>query len=167
MKIFFVFVSCLFAVSSFAENIQQVKYQLPKAAENWVVHNKLENEKGTTIVYTPKEVEKQEAKEFFGVNANRLSINPNNSEALKLGLTKLFPNMKIDFRILEKDKDSVIYEWSAQENGAQKIHGLGRAFSTKEGSVVLGYQTQNISNIQQARSVWLQALKEAKQEANK
>lgn len=164
MKYLFILLSCLVGGIGFAETIQHVEYHLPKAAENWVMGNKLESKKGTTLIYIPQGVERQNAKEFFGVSANHLPSDPDNSEAIKLGLTKIFPNMKIEFRVLEKDKDSITYEWSAQENSSEKIHGWGRAFSSNEGTVVLDYQTENISNIPQARSIWLQALKEAKQQ---
>ncbi|MFV0339821.1 MAG: hypothetical protein ACK5MA_04200 [Parachlamydiaceae bacterium] len=146
--------------SAYAETVQQVEYHLPKG-ENWVVGKKLESEKGTTIIYLPQGVEKQNAKEFFGVNANRLQ-GTNDPDLIKMGIAKNFPSMKIDFKVLEQDKDSVTYEWSAQENGVEKVHGWGRAFSTKEGTVVLGYQTEDSSKVAQARSTWVQALKEAK-----
>lgn len=163
MKYLFTFLSCLVCGICFAETIQHVEYHLPKAAENWVIGNKLESERGTTIIYIPHGVQRQDTEEFFGVSANRLSSNPNNSEAIKSTLIKMFPHMSIDFHVLEKDKDSVTYEWAAQENGMEKVHGWGRAFSNKDGSVVLGYQTENISQVEQSRSVWLPILKEAKQ----
>lgn len=163
MKYFFMALSNFVCGLGFAETIQHVEYHLPKAAEDWVIGNKLENEKGTTIIYIPPGVEREEAEEFFGVNTNRLSSNLSNPEAIKLSLTKMFPNLNIDFRVLEKDKDSLTYEWSAQENDQEKIHGWGRAFSNKDGSVVLSYQTDNISKVPEARSVWLPALKEARQ----
>ena len=145
--------------SAYAETIQQVEYHLPKG-ENWVVGKKLENEKGTTIIYLPQGVERQSAKEFFGVNANRLQ-GTNDPALIKMGIAKNFPSMNIDFKVLEQDKDSVTYEWSAQENGVEKVHGWGRAFSTKEGTVVLGYQTEDPSKVPHARSSWVQVLKEA------
>lgn len=166
MKYIFTFLSCLICGLVCAETIQHVEYQLPKAAENWVVGNKLESKQGTTLIYIPQGVERQNTEEFFGVNANNLPTHPNDSEAIKLSLTKMFPSMNIDLRVLEMDKNSIMYEWSAQENGVEKIHGWGRAFSNQDGSVVLEYQTKNISKIQQARSVWLQALKDAKQQVH-
>ncbi len=162
MKYLFTLLSCLAFGCAFAETIQHVEYHLPKAAENWVVGNKLESEKGTTIIYIPPGVERQNAKEFFGVNSNCLT-SKNDPASIKVGLARSFPNMNIDFRVLEQDKDSIAYEWSAQENGIEKTHGWGRAFSNKDGSVVLGYYTEDISNVPQARSIWVQALKEARQ----
>jgi len=162
MKYLLSFLSCLICGISSAETIQHVEYHLPKIAANWVVGNKLENEKGTTLIYIPQRVGTKKAEEFFGVNANLFPSDPNNPEAIKLGLTKMFPNRHINFRVLEQDKNSVIYEWTAQENDVEQIHGWGRAFSNKDGSVLLNYQTENISKVPQARSVWLPALKEAK-----
>lgn len=165
MKIFFTIFSCLVCGMGFAETIQHVEYHLPKGAENWVVAHQLENKNGITRIYIPQGIEKQSATEFFGVNANHRPSNFNDSEGIKLGLMKNFSNMNVDFQVLEKDKDSLTYEWSAQENGVEKVHGWGRAFSNNDGSVVISYQTENISGVTQARSIWLPVLKEAKQQS--
>lgn len=154
--------SGLMSLGAFADTIQNVEYHLPKATENWVVSNKLESQKGTTIVYTPPGVERQKAEEFFAVNANILPSD-GNPENIKLGLTMNFPNMSIDLQVLEQVPASVTYEWSGQENGSEKIHGWGRAFSNQEGTVSLMYLTRKISEVPQARAIWLPALKEAKQ----
>jgi hypothetical protein len=80
---------------------------------------------------------------------------------IKTGLSQLYPNLKIDSQILEYDNDGVIYEWSAKKDSTEKIHGWGRAFSDKEGTVVLGYQTENIPDVAKMRSIWLPVIKEA------
>lgn len=158
MKYLFILFSFFFFSSLSAEIIQNVEYQLPKAAERWVIGNQLENEKGSTIVYTPAGVERQQAKEFFGVNANSL---PSDSSHIKATLATVYPNMKIDFHIVEKTQDGLIYEWGAQENGVEKVHGFGRMFSSDKGTVLLEYQTEEISTISSARSTWLPVLHEA------
>lgn len=162
MKYFFIFLSFLIYGISFAETIQHVEYHLPKAAENWTIGNQFESKKGTMILYIPQNVEKGNAEEFFGVHASPMSSNPENTETIKFSLTQMFPKMLVDFHVLEKDTNSVTYEWSVQDNGVEKFHGWGRAFSHEEGSVLLNYQSKNTSNIPEARSIWLQALKEAK-----
>jgi hypothetical protein len=163
MKYIFTLLACLIFGSTYAETIQNVTYQLPPAAKNWVVGNKLGNDKEETIIYIPKGTNRQNAQEFFGVNANRLPSDLNDLASIKSELDGTFPNMHIDLYVLEKSKDSLIYEWSAFENGAEKAHGLGRIFSNKDGTVTLLYQTKNIPSLSQARSIWLSALKAAQQ----
>lgn len=163
MKYFFTLLSCLACGPVFAEMIQNVEYQLPKEAENWVVGNKLEGKRGTTILYIPQGVDRKDTKESFGVNSNTLSTNPKDIQAIKAALIAMFPNADVEFHILEKDDTSVIYEWAIQEGGEEKMHGWGRDFSSPTGSVFLGYQTENISDVPQARSRWLPVLRDAKQ----
>lgn len=155
-------VSCLIMTSAFAETLQNVEYHLPKVAQDWEIGNKLESEKGITLIYIPKGTRKQTFKEFFGVNINTHSSDPNDTFSLKNALKKLYPHLDINFREIEKTPSSVLYEWSAKENGQEKIYGLGRGFSTQDGSVLLSYQTENISDAARARSIWLLALKDAK-----
>lgn len=165
MKYLFTCLTCLICGMGFAETIQDIDYHLPENAKNWVVGNRLENEKSVTIIYIPGGIDRQEVEEFFGVSANHLVSNLNDVEPIKTSLVQMFPTMSIDFRILEKDAGSVLYEWSGKEGGVEKIHGLGRGFSSKEGTVILSYQTDNPSKINETRSTWLASLKEAKKKS--
>lgn len=161
MKYILIALCCLSMTTVFAEIIGYVEYQLPQVAQEWIIGNKLQNDKGTTLIYIPKGSQKEKAKEFFGVNTNNLT-STNNPAAIKSALVHMHPNLQVDFQVLENANNAILYEWSAKDK-EEKIHGWGRSFSTKEGTVVLGYQTEDISNIQQARTVWLKTLKEAKQ----
>lgn len=145
----------------FAEKIQDVEYHLPKVAQDWVIGNKLENDKGTTIIYIPKMTSGIHNEEFFGVSANIYHTDINDFQSIKTALTKMFPNTEVGFIVLEKDASGMIYEWSIQEGDLEKVHGWGRVFAIKEGTVLLNYQTEKTSDIAKARSIWLPVLKEA------
>lgn len=153
---------CLLTATAFAETQVIGKYNIPDLSQNWIVGNKIENEKTTTLIYIPKGTTKQTAKEFFGVNISKVAGNVNDTSGFKNGLTKMFPNMKIDLWELEKTNDAILYEWTGKENGKEMVHGWGRAFTTNNGNVVLGYLTENIADVPRARSAWLPILKEAK-----
>lgn len=147
----------------FADTQMTAKYNLPDLSPNWMVGNKIENEQMTTFIYIPKGTTKKDAKEFFGFNLINNGGNVHDTSGFKNGLAKMFPKMKIDLWELEKTKNGLLYEWSGKENGNEKIHGWGRAFKTDKGNVVLGYLTENVSDIPRARSTWLPILKEAKE----
>lgn len=163
MRSIFTLLSLLFVACAFGETIQKVEYQLPPSAKNWVVSFNQEADIGTTRIYTSPGVERRDAKEFFGVNGNPFPSDFKDTSEFKKGLSLGNLGMDIDFHVLEEFKDGILYEWSGKKNGVAKIHGLGRAFSNKEGTVILSYQSENVSEIPQARSAWLPALKAAKQ----
>lgn len=144
-----------------AETIQNVEYQLPQSAKEWKVSRKIENPKGTTIIYTEKGVKRQEAKEFFGAHANGMQADLN-IYTLNAMLSKFYPDLTIESSVVEKTNDGQIFEWSGKEGGQEKIHGWGRIIISKDGTVVLGYQTENTSNIDDVRAKWLPVLKNAK-----
>lgn len=148
--------------SAFADTIGNVEFHLPESPHGWEIGNKLENEKGTTLIYIPNDSSFKNSKEFFGVNANILSTNINDVSYLEKSLSQMFPNMLIDLWVLEINHNSILYEWAAKDHGQEKIHGLGRAFSTKEGTVGLAYHSENMQEIGKARAIWLPILKEAK-----
>lgn len=162
MKIYSILLGVLSFCTLSAETIQNIEYRLPTSAQNWQAGNKIENDKGTTIIYIPQGADKTNAKEFFGANSNRYSDSRDPSEML-LMLQKMYPNMTVDYHAVEQTPEGMIYEWSAKENNAEKIHSIGRTFSNSDGTVVLSYQTEDIDNLPQSRSIWLATLKEAKQ----
>lgn len=149
--------SFLIFASGFAETIQNVEYSLPKEAKDWIIGNKLESEKGTTIVYLPE----GKRGEFFAINANYLASDVNDPAPIEVALTKIYPNLDIEFKVIDKVEDGIIYEWVALKDDKEGIHGWGRTFSTNEGTVVLGYQTENIAEIAKAFSIWFPVLKKA------
>lgn len=161
MKYVFSFLSCFAFLSAFAATIHDVEYHLPKMARDWEIGNKLENEKGTTIIYIPKTAPGTVNREFFGVSANYYRTDINNPRTIKDVLTKMYPDMTVDFQVLDKNDTGLIYEWSIKDNQQERAHGWGRVFAINEGTVVLSYQTENTSEVAKARSIWLPVLKEA------
>ena len=162
MKTLITFLCCLLITQMSAETIRNVEYYLPQNAQDWQIGNKLENEKGTTIVYIPNGSHGQETHEFFGVNANHQPLDINDTASLKAALSKTFPNIDIDIQVLEKSNSGTIYEWTAKENGKELAHGWVRSFAANGGTVVMSYQTGNIDDVHNARDTWLPALKNAR-----
>jgi hypothetical protein len=163
MKSFLNLLCCLMIMPILAETIGQVEYELPhKIADKWEISNTFESEKSKTVLYVPIGALFQDAKEFFGVNANKYPSKLDNILSFKASLTRQFPSYDVEVDILEKGNDSLLYEWVAKENGKERIHGWGRAFSIGDGTVVLGYQTEEITNVANARLNWLPILKQAK-----
>lgn len=157
------FALCLIATNVFADNFSPEQYNLPNFSQSWTVGNKIEHDKGTTLIFFPKGADRQSAKEFFGVNINNKAGDINDTSAFKRGLSQMFPKMQIDLWEIEKNNNSIFYEWSGKANGQEKVHGWGRAFATRDGgSVVLGYLTENVSDIPRARADWVPVLKNAK-----
>lgn len=145
-----------------AETIGPVTYKLPKTANPWVVGQKSEDGEGTTIIYVPEGIEKIEAKEFFGVNMNKYPTDVNDLTPLKEGLSAMIPAAKIEVWPLEKSTNDILYEWTATMEGKERLHGWGRGFSYKDGTVLIGYQADNKVDLDYARKTWLPVLKEAK-----
>jgi hypothetical protein len=145
-----------------AEIIGGVEYALPtKIADQWKIGCKMESGESTTFIYIPIGATKQNTAEFFGANANKYPSNLENILSFKASLAKQFPHLQVDVEILEKGKDSLLYEWIGREKKQEKIHGWGRAFSIGNGTVVLSYQTEEISKVPNARLDWLPVLKQA------
>lgn len=145
------------------EIIGRVEYQLPPTiAQQWEVVSQMQDEKSTTKIYVPKGTSRQMTQEFFGVNANKYPSNLDNPLAFKASIGKQFPNLEVEVNILEKGKDSLLYEWIAKEQGNERMYGWGRVFSTSNGTVVLNYQTEDLSKVAKARLDWLPVLKQAK-----
>lgn len=161
-RITVVFLSVLLITShfifgcAFAETIQNVDFQVP---QDWKEGNKIEHKKGSTVYFFPAHWEKGE--EIFVVHANTLSSDGNNPSGIKKGLSTKYPINNIDLQVLDTTKDGILYEWNVSENGLEKVHGWGRVFATKEGTVMLMYHTENIADIAQAQSIWMPILKAA------
>lgn len=161
MKYILLIVYCLATSYAFGEKIGNIEYQLPgQFAQEWEVGNEFKSDEGITLIYIPKGSQMQSATEFFGVNANPYPTKLDNA-SLKAGLARMFPEMKMELRGLERTKNSVLYEWVAIQNNQEKIHGWIRTFSAKDGTILLGYQTENIPDVQNARQVWVPVLKNA------
>lgn len=147
----------------FAEKIGPVSYQLPSTKDKWVASEKYDDEnQGTTIIYYPECIEKKKEKEFFGVNVNKFPTDVNDLEPLKTGLSQMMPAAQVEVWPLEKSKDDILYEWTAKVDGKEKLHGWGRGFSFKEGTVLIGYQADGNVDLEYAKTTWLPVLKQAK-----
>lgn len=155
----FLLCSWLMIAPILAETIGSVEYQLPKG---WIVGNKTDDENGTTIIYIPKDASGEDLTEYFGVNANEYPPDLEDIEKFKSLFTEEYPDMQVDVNILEKNKNSLLYEWSVKDKGKERAHGWGRAFATKEGTVLLEYQTEEPSSVSNSRNIWLPVLKQAK-----
>lgn len=153
----------LFVLSLFASTaIADFKdYNLPNLSPDWTIGNKFENEQISTQIFIPKGFTNQTAKEFFGLNVNKQQKNIHDTSSFKQGLSKMFPHMKIELWELEKAPNTLLYEWTAHENGIEKVHGWGKAMAAKSGSVIIGYFTENMGDVVRAKSVWLPILKAA------
>jgi hypothetical protein len=155
---------CILSIISFplaAETIGNVEYNIPKDA-NWEIGNKIENDKGVTIIYLPKGVPQQATQEFFGVNLNSTPSDVQDIGSLEAALKKQYPTAETEFKILDHNPQSAMYEWSVKQNGVEGIHGWARAFSSPSGTVILSYQTRNPQDVERARQLWLPVLKNAK-----
>ncbi len=148
--------------SLFGETIGPVTYQLPKTDVAWVVGQKSDGEDGTTVLYMPEGIEKKEAKEFFGVNVNKYPTDVSNLAPLKEGLSQMMPAAKIEVWPLETSKNDVLYEWKATIDGKERLHGWGRGFSFRDGTVLIGYQADNKVDLEYAKKTWVPVLKEAR-----
>lgn len=160
MRLLMTICFCLAIFSVSAENIGPVEFDLPGKA--WKVAHELETDTGVTIIYTRDNQPLEGAKEFFGVNTNKISFDPVNAEIFKENLQKQFRNDVVKTEILERDKDSVLLEWSVSSAGKEVIHSWSRAFATEKGTIALSYQVfGEPSLIPQGRNEWLPVLKAA------
>lgn len=166
MKYILIFLNCIIiSTSSFAETIGNVEYQLPSGDQHWEIYNEFESKKGHAIIYVPENTQLENTTEFFAVDANPSPSDLNDLAVIKKTYEKLYPKMNVNLWVLEKNHNSLLYEWSATENGEENWHGLGRVFATNEGTVLLGYQMhpiRNISDIAKAKLLWIPLLQNAK-----
>jgi hypothetical protein len=146
------------------EVIKNVEYQLPDHGQEWEIVNTLnsENSGGTTIIYAPKNSQGSDSIEFFGVNSNKFPSDPADIDSFKAAITKLFPSLNIDVKILEKSDESALVEWTANEGGKQVIYGITRVFGNRNGTISLNYTTADMKNLEKSRPQWHQVLKNAK-----
>ena len=164
--------TCLFASPLVAETIGNVEYQLP---EGWKIANEINTEKNKskTIIYVPENSTKEnaiisyvpgnstkeKAVDTFGAHVNNLPNEGLDQDALA---KILFPGKQVTMNVLEKDSQSILFEWSVGE-GDKALHGLIRGFSNEQGTVMLFYQNEQADHFATNRDIWLKALKEAKQ----
>lgn len=163
MIYFLILLACYFASPLKAEIIGNVEYHLPRSKQEWKVVNELHGKKNksVTVIYGPDQTENDHVQEFFSVHSNLFPTEKIDQATLKKSLQPLFPDQKIRVAILEKDFTSVLYEWSAGEK-QNRTYGITRVFPDNKGTVILGYQTESPNYMENSRTVWMKALKEAK-----
>lgn len=161
--------ACLFVSSLTAETIGNVEYHLPKQGQGWKVANEIQGTKkikSTTVVYIPENTSLETSQESFAAHVNNFSTDLDDRDAFQKGFEKgmqlKYANSKVSINFLEKAPHSVLYEWSLNEAGHEKVHGWTRVFATPDETVMLTYQTEHLNNINHIRSRWIQTLKNAK-----
>lgn len=157
----------LLASPLIGETIGNVDYKIPESAKAWKVANEMTNPKSSTVIYIPHEGAKNDQQQTFTVHSNTLPSDITDDKTIVDGLLKTleiyYPSKKVQGQIVEKDKDSILFEWSVEDQGKEVLHGWYRMFGSAEGTVLLGYQTGDISGIEAERAIWVPALKAAKQ----
>ncbi len=165
MKKFLMLAACLFASAVVAEEIGDVEFNLPRSQE-WKVANELEGKTGETksksLVYIPKDATIETTKESFGAVEVDLPSGQVDQESIENMYKLQFPSLKVSVKILDKAPDSVLYEWSLNDEKAEGIHGWTRLFTGDKQTVLLTYQTEDINKVKDKESVWTKVLKDAK-----
>lgn len=154
MKIILLILLCFSPL--FAERIGSVEYYLP--SDEWVIKKHFDCLNGITLIYTLKDQERFDATSYFGVSLNQY---PADLDTFDLSLINLFPDMQISVATLQKEENSALFEWSVSAIGEEKLHAWTRVFSIPEGSVILSYQTENTTELEADRALWLPVLKAA------
>lgn len=170
MNFIFTLLCCLLLSRAFADVIGDVEYRMPKDTKEWIVGNELMDSSGkpSTIVYIPAgtvktinkgEVSKPVAREFFSIATGGRYFDPNDTTLKEYLVSKAYPNMDVKYFTLEKTDDGLLYEWVVKDNGQEKVHGWGRLVPTPSGSANAMYQTENMSEIDKSRALWVPTLR--------
>lgn len=165
MRTILTLLSCFILGSLSAEMIGSIEYHLPNEGKGWKVGDELHSDnlvKSTTLVYIPENTDKATANESFAVHVNNLPSGPADEASLEKPIQLQFPDKKVKVNILDKNEESVLYEWTVADAGQEKVHGWTRGFSKPEETVMLIYLTDQMNQVENARPIWLQALKNAK-----
>lgn len=162
MYYIFTIISCLILSPIFGESIGNVEYHLPKAASDWEIGAKMDNEVGSTTIYIPKGTVQGSPTEFFGVGFSKQTFDPKDPASIEEGFKKQFKDMQVDFKVLDKDANSVTFEWVVKDKGKELIHAWTRAFAQKNGTVILEYVAEKVDDMSKSKGTWLQVLKDAK-----
>src|SRR5690606_34984174 len=101
------------------------EYTLPKEHQEWKVANTLEGKdpaNGLTIIYAPSDTTLEEAKETFGVVKVDLASGEIDKDSIKKMYESQFPNLTAKVTVLEKDENSLTYEWTLSEGTKEVVH---------------------------------------------
>ena len=151
---------CLGVITLFADTIGGVDYTLPNATQYWQLKNQTEDGNSVTFLYVPKGI--INPTEFFAASSTPQILDVSDLSSIQNSLKKLYPNITVDVKSLESKKGDHLYEWSGKMQGAETMHGWGRAINTEDGTVLFTYQSQDVSNVNALRDKWLPVLKNAK-----
>jgi len=139
-----------------ADTIGPVEYKFP--SEGWEMVNEVNDEEMDGRLYGRIT---EAGSEFFAVHLDHTSV-PGlpTAKELQEGLQIPYPDQKVEVRILESDKTSLLYQWSISDEAELILHGWGRLFALNDGNVSLTYMTPE-SSLKDS-PVWVKLLKEAK-----
>lgn len=159
----------LFAAPLAADNVGNIEFQLPTELKDWRKVNELQGNQdkaSSTAIYAPEIKSEDQPMEFFGVHIrDRPSENPSVSAIDPATLEKLlqlqFPGTKVKVDIVEKDQQSLIYEWSVSDNTHEVLHGLTRLFVSPDQTAEIGIISEKVDGFNQVRPMWLKTLKDA------
>ncbi len=145
--------------------IGDVEYHLPNQGKGWKLEKQISDtpkQVGETVIYLPENATTDDSKEFFGVNVNKYTVDLNDNAAIQKGIQDQFPDQKVTINMLDKNSESILFEWTVTENGKEQLHGWTRAFSVPKETVMLTYLTDQIDTIKDVSPRWIETLKQAK-----
>lgn len=156
----------LFVVGLSADEIGHVEFNLP--SKDWKLGNELEGKaegsNSKTLIYIPKKDTIENAKESFGAVEVDLPSGKVDQESIEKMYKLQFPNAKSNVKILEKTSNSITYEWSISDDKGQKgIYGWTKIFTGDKETVLLTYQNEDVSKVNELEPIWTKVLKDAKE----
>ncbi len=116
------------------ETIGDVEYQIPSSAKEWKVVNQMENPKSSTIIYVPANESKADTQQAFSAHNNNLPSDMKDEATVIEGLVKTlemyYPDMRVQGKVVAKDDNSMLFEWTVEDQGKEKVHGWYRMFGS-------------------------------------
>lgn len=163
----YLFATFLLANPLLADTIGNVEYSLPPTKKEWKLAAEKQSDKSvisTTRHYVPENRGSVAiAEEAFSANINNLPGDPKEDEAsIRERIQKMFPEMKVDVRVVAQDPKSVLYSWSVSSDSSKvSFFGITKHFHVNNGTVNLMYKTTNKEIYDADKEAWIEALKAA------
>jgi hypothetical protein len=150
-----------------AENLGSLVYNLPAAAKDWAVYKQTANDNYVMVAYAPKSgdnTNNQNPVESFVVSLTTQPLTMGDEATIESNFNSKLPqNAKVKVNFIDRGTSNMVYEWTITEENATQAFGLTRAFSLRNGgTAMIQYITQNPTDIEGSKAVWLPALKDAK-----
>ena len=142
-----------------ADTIGDVEYALP--SKNWKQENAVVPQGSESIVYLDATQANGPPNEFFIAHKNDQPAGSFETAALEKAISFGFPGMTIKVTPLKKNDYDVLYEWTAMQDGKEKMFGMMRVFARQGDTVILQYLTQDPTKKENARKVWVPILEQA------